>query len=242
MMSTQSQEPEPTAVRLSEGEVRERLRLCEDPEIVDELYDFGQDLLKEVNDRIRALESKAVSFAAYGAAIVTLLVSSSSTWSRLGNRGSAWISICAGVCGLMCTSFSIRVLSLREFEWTSEDEWLKTECLTKINTLKRYRILTMWGVIHSHGKNHEEKARDIQRAQIWLTGSVIFLLYLLVQVTLLVNLGDKGWISWWKAIKSPLSISRWQNLLSCPGTLEGLAWAFVLGLTLILIYRRTRSV
>ncbi len=77
--------------RLSEEEVRERLKLCEDPKIVDEIYSFGQTLQKETIDQIHILESKATSFAAYGAAVVTLLVSSSSIWSGLRNRWSAWI-------------------------------------------------------------------------------------------------------------------------------------------------------
>ena len=74
-----------TSAYLSEKEVRERLDRCSDPNIVDEIYTFGQILEKSAVDQINILESKAVSFAAYGAAIVTILVSSSAAWSNLGN-------------------------------------------------------------------------------------------------------------------------------------------------------------
>lgn len=218
--------------RLSEDEVRERLSLCEgNPDVVSELYDFGQKLGSEVVDRIRAVESKAVSFAAYGAAIVTFLVSSVAVWSKLGNQWSPWISLCAGFCGLMCTYFSLRVLALRRHEWISEDEWLKSECFSKLNTLKLYRILTMWGTIHSHGKVQSEKARELQRAQIWLAGSVVFLVYLLFHVAFL-SLVANFWIPLWQhMIQGYLGIPSWEHC-------GGYGCFLILGLTLALIIRR----
>jgi hypothetical protein len=219
--------------RLSEDEVRERLILCENnPDVVNELYDFGKNLGSEVNERIRAVESKAVSFAAYGAAIVTLLVSSISVWSKVGNQWSPWISACAGICGLLCTYFAVRVLTLREYEWTSEDEWLKLECLSNIETLKRYRILTMWGTIHSHGKAQSKKARELQRAEVWLTGSVVYLLFLLFHAVFL-SFEANFWIPLWQrcVVKSPLGIPSWEHC-------GGFVCFLILGLTLVLILRR----
>lgn len=220
--------------RLTEIEVRERLSLCaENAEVIDELYDFGKVLSDEVLDRIRALESKAVSFAAYGAAIVTFLVSSVSIWSKAGNQWSPWISACAGFCGLICTCFALRALWLREYEWISEDEWMNKGCLSKIDTLKRYRILTIWGAIHAHSRVQSEKARELQRAQVWLMASVIYLVYLLLHIAFVVNLDNKFWIPFWqRMIEGHLRIPGWQ---SCGG------WAcpLILGLTLALVIRRT---
>jgi hypothetical protein len=232
--------------RLSEDEVRERLRLCEDPEIVNEIYNFGQTLEKETVEQIHILESKATSFAAYGAAIVTLLVSSSSVWSGLGNRWSAWIAVFAGVCGLTCTYFCVRAMSLTEFECISEDEWLKRECLSKIETLKRYRILTIWGTIASHGRIQQDKAVKLQRAHVWLTGAVIYLVYLLlhiafVQSSILDGFERNLWVALRQSmIHNSLGIARWQNLLCSPGALSSLVGALVLGLTLVLIFRYSR--
>lgn len=221
-----------SAPRLSEEQVRERLDACSvNADVINELYDFGQTLGSEVNDRIRAVESKAVSFAAYGAAIVTLLVSSMSIWSKAGNQWSPWISACAGICGLLCTCFSIRVLTLRKYEWISEDEWLKIECLSNINTLKRYRILTMWGTIHSHGKAQSEKARELQCAEVWLTGSVIYLVFLLFHAVFL-SFESNVWIPLWqRMIESHLGIPSWERC-------GGYACFLILGLTLAFIVRR----
>jgi len=204
------------ATQLSDDEVRQRLSLCDgNLEVVDELYDFGKTLSNEVIDRIRAVESKATSFAAYGAAIVTFLVASIAIWSKPENQCSSWIAVSAGFCGLMCTYFSLQVLALREYEWISEDEWLKTECLTGINSLKQYRILTMWGTIHSHSKVQSKKARELQRAEVWLTGSVVYLVLLLFHVAFL-SFKSNLWISVWqpivqRMIQRHLWIPSWQN-------------------------------
>jgi hypothetical protein len=104
-----------TTTRLSEEDVRQRLSVCEgEPEVVNELYDFGKILNGEVLERIKGVESKATSFAAYGAAIVTVLISSISIWSKAGDQWSPWISACAGISGLICTCFALRALWLRE--------------------------------------------------------------------------------------------------------------------------------
>lgn len=210
--------------------MRERLSLCaENAEVIDELYDFGKVLSDEVLDRIRAVES----FAAYGAAIVTFLVSSVSVWSKAGNQWSPWISVCAGLCGLICTCFALRVLWLREYEWISEDEWMNKGCLSKIDTLKRYRILTIWGAIHAHSRVQSEKARELQRAQVWLMASVVYLVYLLLHIAFVVNLDNKFWVPFWqRMIEGHLRIPGWQNC-------GGWACSLILGLTLALVIRRT---
>ena len=138
--------------QLSEEEVRERIDHTDNPAVLDDLYNFGQQLEKSAIEHIRIVESKAMSFAAYGAAIVTLLVSSSSSWARTGNQWTLWIAFCAAFSAVICTHFAVRALSLKEFEYVSQDEWLNAECLSDIDTLKRYRILTLWGTIDSHDK------------------------------------------------------------------------------------------
>ncbi len=83
MEETEKQNP-----RLAKREVLERLDLCGSPEVVKQLYDFGLLLSKDLFDRIKALEVKATSFAAYGAAIVSFLVATSASWSSVGNLSS----------------------------------------------------------------------------------------------------------------------------------------------------------
>lgn len=166
---------------LTDEEVRERLARCKSPEIVQELYDFGQILSKDTADRIKGLESKATSFAAYGTAIVTFLVSSSASWSGLGNYWSPWIALCAGLCALFCTSNCVRALRLRKYALTSEDDWLQPDCLVNtIDFLKRFRVTTIWATLNSQNQAHAEKGRDLQKAEVWLRASVACLVILLL--------------------------------------------------------------
>src|SRR5574342_192921 len=53
--------------------------------VVDELYSFGQMLVEQVREDIKAIEGKAGSFAAYAGATVTLLVTSSDAWSKVAH-------------------------------------------------------------------------------------------------------------------------------------------------------------
>jgi hypothetical protein len=233
--------------RLTEDQVNERLNLCNDTAIVDELYEQGKTLVKATIERIRSLESKAMTFVAYGSAIVTLLVSSSKSWSKLGNQWSPWIAFYASVCGLVCACLCFRVLSLRSYEVSSEDEWLKTECLTRsLLYLKQYRILTMWGTLESHIEAQITKSKRLRSAEAWLIGSVGYLVLLLFQLAFLhptsndahrVSLGQGAvhqylWIASWPIVAGSA------RLLSTLGDWGGI---LVLGLPLFLIYRLSRS-
>jgi hypothetical protein len=230
---------------LSEEQVRTRLQACEDAEVVNELYTFGQRLAQEAADNIRAVESKATSFAAYGAAIVTLLVSSSATWSTLGNKCTLWIGFCAGITGLLCTYLSISALSLKEYECISQDEWLKEACFSRIEKLKRYRILTLWGMITSHGNVQRGKAVKTLRAEIWLTASVACLAYLLLQITVIRafdSFKSSGWVSFWESVIHYTSwIPGWQYLLS-RASIGSLITLLPLGLIGLLALRRSGRV
>jgi hypothetical protein len=229
--------------RLTEDQVRERLHLCESPEIVDELYTYGQTLAAENLERIRSIESKAVSFAAYGSAIVTILVSSSKSWAQLGNQWSPWLAFYAALCGLVCTCLCVSALSLRKYEVTSEDEWLEPECLSKtIYFLKRYRILTTWGLLDAYIAAQKQKAKKLQSAQVWLTGSVGYLSLILFQLALLHASGNTHWFEpWQRAVHYDLWSSWWKNLVCGAGTLGDRYGALLLGLPLLLVYRGSRS-
>jgi len=102
--------------RMTEKQVRERLSKVEKQEVADEIFSLGQSTANEIIGSTRALESKATLFAAYGTGIVTLLVSSSATWSNLGNRMTPWIAVCAGVAALICTIFSVKALAPKNIQ------------------------------------------------------------------------------------------------------------------------------
>ena len=108
--------------RLTEEQVNERLNLCSDIAIVDELYEQGKTLVKATIERIRSLESKAMTFVIYGSAIVTLLPSSSKSWSKLGNQWSSWIAFTTRVsCGLdMRVSLLSRLVAEKPWKYQAK--------------------------------------------------------------------------------------------------------------------------
>jgi hypothetical protein len=228
--------------RLSEDQVRSRLETCDNSDIIDEIYDFGKELMKESKDYVQVVESKATLFIAYGSAIATILVSSSSVWLSLGNKWTPWIALCAGICAFICVVFSAKALFLKPFDCISQDEWLKKECLSgKIEMMKQYRVLTMWGTIDSYYDRYLEKARQLQRAQVWLGGSVIFLVYLLCHFALVGSFGGRFWIAFESIFGKDhsLGIPPWQSLLGLLGNLNFIGFLF-LSFTFILIHYLSR--
>lgn len=167
--------------RLSQPEVRRRLQLCTEPTVIDEVYEFGQKMLTETIVRTRLLDTKAGSMAAYGAAIVTLLVSTSGTWSRLGNKWTPIVAALAGLAAFIAVIFSVWAMALRNFNWLSEEEWLQPACLSDVKKLKRYRALTIWGAMDSYKTAHVSKVNRLKIAERTLLLSVFFLLIILLQ-------------------------------------------------------------
>jgi hypothetical protein len=169
--------------RLSEKEVRERLALCTDAKIIDELYTFGQMMLKETVARVHLIDTKAASMAAYGGAIVTLLVSTSAAWSRVGGKWTLAIASIAGSLAFLAAVCAVKVMALRDFDWLSEEEWLQTSCLSDTDKLKRYRSLTIWAAMNSYKTAHVSKVRLLEKAQTLLALAVFLLLVTFLQIT-----------------------------------------------------------
>lgn len=179
----------PNANRLTEKQVRERLALVTKPEIAKDIYDFGNSLLKESAERVKGLESKATLLAGYGIAVITLLVSSSASWSKVGNNWSFVIAAVGAICGFICTTYAVSALKLGLHALISQDEWLEEQCLAAdFIVLQRYRVLTLWGTIDSYMVAHARKASRLLKAQFWLTVSAAFLLLFLLQLTF-INAG-----------------------------------------------------
>jgi hypothetical protein len=186
--------------RLTEEEVRARLKVCTETAVIDEIYTFGQMLLKETVASFRLLDTKAASIAAYGAAIVTLLVSSSSTWLPLGGHGAAVVGFLAGLAAFLAAFFSVRALALMNVEWLSEREWLEESCLNATDKLKRYRILTIWGAMSSRKDAHLEKVRRLKNAQFFLIAAVFLLLIVLFQIVWNLGLSQSLGLAGWKIV------------------------------------------
>ena len=68
--------------RLSDDEVKQRLKSYEAPAVTDELYGFGKMMVDEVIDRFKSLDAKATAIAAYSIGLVTVLVSTHAAWTN----------------------------------------------------------------------------------------------------------------------------------------------------------------
>ncbi|OFV96229.1 MAG: hypothetical protein A3H28_10185 [Acidobacteria bacterium RIFCSPLOWO2_02_FULL_61_28] len=191
---------EALANRLTEREVRERLALCSDAQVVDELYDFGRLMLNHSVENTRGLDSKAAQMAAYGGAIVTLLVSTAKAWVPLGNSVTILLAGVAGVSAFVAAIFAVLAMKLRTFDWLGEREWLEDKCFSQLVRLKAFRVLTMWGAMDSHKSANIGKIKFLKTSQRWLSWAVAFILLLLLHIGWSQTLGQTFWIALWKVI------------------------------------------
>lgn len=135
-----AQDKRPAAHDLNENQVRDRLRLCTDQVILDEYKAQGETFNKEGIEQVKALEAKATSVSGYGAAVVTILVSTYAMWSGVGNGSSRLVVCFAALSGVICEAFAVRTLSLTPVKLASEEGWLidirDLKKLTNIESLR----------------------------------------------------------------------------------------------------------
>lgn len=224
---------EQSSPRLTELQVRERLNDCDDPKVMEELYSFGLSMSKDALDRVKALEGKASSFAAYGGAVVSLLVATATNWTGHGNPSSSCIAFTAGLCGLCCNVQAVKALLLQKIETVSQDEWLNATCLSDFDLLRRFRIVTLWGAIDSRTRAENSKATRIREAEVWLTSAVTFLVLLLFQVALYANL--KGDLAWVVFSPRPVWVACWYLFVK-----TGWGFGCICGLGFWVAYRLSR--
>jgi hypothetical protein len=167
--------------RLTETQVRARLSECENADVINELYSFGQFLLAETLKSTKDIDTKATSMATYGSALITVTVATSQYWITTGVLSAIFASICA-ITALGGTIFAVLAIRLTEFEWLSEREWLQDSCFSAVGKLKKYRILTMWGVMDSHKKVYATKVVNVALSQRWLSIAVLTVFLLLLNV------------------------------------------------------------
>lgn len=225
------------APRMSEKQVRERMNQIADPSVADELYSLGQSMANEIVGSIRSLESKATLFAAYGTAIVTLLISSSGTWNRVGNHVTPWISVCAGMAAFLCTVCSVKALALKTYKIVSQEEWLEADCLQSYLKLRKYHILAIWSAMDSRFDVQSQKIRELRVAQRWLQVAVALMVLLLFQIAFVnyrLAQALRG------GIGNVLGMQWWQLIHGHNFALGGLASSLILGFSFV-VFGRYRS-
>jgi len=184
--------------QLTEDEVLQRLEDCKGkPEIIDEVYSFGQSLMKVTLEDIQRIDLKAASLAAYCGAIITLIVSTQGIWTKAVNPWTYLLIVASTFFALTAAIFCVYGLRLQRFEWISQKEWLESSCFDSLDKLKRYRILTIWGTIKSHRDVHRNKVIQVRKAQSFLVAAAISLFLALVAGLWYYNLNHGFWSATW---------------------------------------------
>lgn len=164
--------------RLSDAQVKARLMSYKPSEVTDELYDFGKMMIDEAIDRFKSLDTKATAIAAYSIGLITILVSTQTVWMK-AHSWAVYVPPASGLIALAAAAFAISCLWLKPFEWFSQDEWIKADCLNDPDRLRRYHVLTMAGVQRSYQSRCRSKASRIAIAQGLLLASAIILVFAL---------------------------------------------------------------
>jgi hypothetical protein len=160
---------------LTTAEVKERLASYNEPKVTDELYDLGKILVSEAQDRFKSLDTKASAIAAYSIGVITLLVSTRGSWGQVSHLWSVRAIVLGGIVALVAALLAIWALTLKEYQWFSENVWLESSCLKDAERLRRFHVLAMWTIVDSHNSTCETKASRIYFAQWLLLASAVVL-------------------------------------------------------------------
>ena len=170
-----------TTTKLSDDEVKRRLGLYKDSEVTNELYDFGKMMVDEAVDRFKTLDSKATAIAAYAIGLITILVSTQTVWTNTAHLWAIYATLASGIIAFAAAAFGVSALWLKRFAGFSQDEWMKADCLSDPERLRRYHILAMCGVHRSYQGLCKTKASRIAIAQGLLLASAIILVLALAK-------------------------------------------------------------
>lgn len=183
---------------LTEAQVRERLAVCKDkPEVIDQLYDFGNMLLSDAIGRIATMDSKAASLAAYAGGIITLLVSTAKLWASTADKFATSLIVLASVAALFAGACAMHSVTLQTIDWFSSDEWMQKDQIGERNKLRRYHVLAMWSVIESHQARSRSKIKRVRLAETFLAAAGLLLaasfFEIAVKQSSLKSLISQGW-------------------------------------------------
>ena len=186
---------------LDEREVRERLALAKGkPEVVDQLYDFGDMLLRDAVARVAAIDSKATSIAGYAGGLVTLLIATSGIWASQSDWLLTSLTVAAGVVAAVAGACAIHSMALQQTQWFKFSGWLQKDCLQDRDQLRRYHILTMWEVIKSHYECYVTKIDRVRLAQKFLVVAGALLASSFLQVAYTRTPLKHLSLDWWQIV------------------------------------------
>ena len=162
---------------LLKDEVKTRLKY-QDASITDELYSFGTMLVQDAVDRMGKLDSQAGALAAYCGGLITILIATFNGWSKLQSQASISLIAMAATIVFLSGICAIISMALQKTKWFSQDDWIKKDCLTSADRLRRYHVLAMWNIVDSHHTAYRKKILMVYAAQLLLAMAGVVLNYL----------------------------------------------------------------
>jgi hypothetical protein len=142
-------------------------------DLVDELYDFGREMVREVLSRTAHLDAKATTLLgwAFGAVAFILL---GLDWQKATDR----LELLGGIAALCATLASIQAaMALRVSRWQipSEADWFKFELFSSPDRLRIYHLVSMLEMHQHHNRQNMVKGEQILRSQWLLVGATVLL-------------------------------------------------------------------
>jgi len=151
-----------------ENEIIERLKKYEDPQVTNELYEFGSQLTRDAIDRVNWLDTKAGIFAGFTGAMIVVVVSTFSSWKDLVKDWPIASSfLFFGIISLLLgAGFALMGLRVRKFEGLDEkDLWFASEYFQHPDQLRRYYLIGMYRTVVSHNNINDQKATMLMRTE-----------------------------------------------------------------------------
>ena len=162
-------------------DVKHRVQISP-PDVVDELYSFGEKLVSDAVDRLAKSDTKASALAAYAGALVTLLVSTFNLWNRYLDFYSSVVVVAAVFFFIISAWLAAGSTHPQPTEWYSDNDWLRQDCLQARERLRQYRVLTMWRILKSHQDAFRAKTTRIRHAVLLLKLASVFLFVALLDI------------------------------------------------------------
>jgi hypothetical protein len=136
--------------------------------VTDELFDFGKMLLANNEDRVSAIDTKAMSIVGFSSAILAFLVTRAIDWDT-STVGLLFILAVGTLAALACLSAGLALRGAQNWKALGEATWFPpADVLDKPDELKRFYIKAMH---QAHQENHRianRKASQMILGQLFM--------------------------------------------------------------------------
>ncbi|HVL65785.1 MAG TPA: hypothetical protein VM364_00855 [Vicinamibacterales bacterium] len=154
--------------RVPADELEELFETHTAPELLEELFAFGQLMLDEVAGRTVVIEGKATSVLGWTTALLALFVLQPPTPLAALSLTEAVLTalgVSGAIAALIASALALRV---QDWDWPSQQDWLRSAIFDDPTLLRQYHIVSMLETHEAHACVNEKKARALKFAQAGL--------------------------------------------------------------------------